>query len=149
MSAPYNAILQKCEQAMVALIGTQAAPVLGGRASLIKPAPVVICYAENAIEDFPGSGNYKVKLRVSVKTPAEPDGSTITFHEELCASVFDWCKDQTLAVDLTASSVTAGISDFCVQGAIDRGLSSGITPDSDAWIDSLELELYACATNLS
>jgi hypothetical protein len=145
---------------MAALLGVTGditlAPIYDGITSLTKTAPCIVCYAESAAEDFPGSGNYKVLLKVSCKSPAEPDGTgaAAAAHQLLCATVFDWCKEAGLAQALTdaAAVVVNGnptVPDFCVQGATDKGLSAGVTPDGDSWINTIELELYACASNLS
>jgi hypothetical protein len=67
--------------------------VYTGIGNMDKPAPAIICYAENGTEDFPFSGIYHVRTHVMVKEMAfDTDPLTGSFADNIFAAL---CNNNT------------------------------------------------------
>lgn len=126
-------ILRTTENAFAALLSTASlgCQVLTGIDNLDKTAPVVICYAEDAKEDFPFSGIYRLSMNVVVKEMAADTNTTSSLATTVFANVLN---NQTKA----ALNTYPGF--FCYEYFIDNTMDNW---SGDAWEQHYKLEVVS------
>lgn len=172
MGAPYHNILSKLDRALVAYLISQNAGTAGdvfpAKNSDNKPLPCTVCYAEKGEEVARHSGTYLCKVQIMVKTLA-PDvtdatpGQARLDSDARTAKTFDCFKRNVdsagdkLAEDITNAARAAAVADpanngdladFTALDVLDKGPEAGFD-ENDAWVDTLNLEIVCCPSNVS
>ena len=149
-------VADKVETALAALVTAEAGaiPVYTGKSSEEKEAPCIICSAEISEDEDPkGTGNYWVTATVFIKqsgvtnedgtdeNAASPKAAT----QAISAAVLG-----ALLVDDLADLLTAATDDLTVfDGSVIFGAATAGQDESGLWIDSLQMRLYACGSELA
>jgi len=141
-------LLEKVETALQSALATVASAQ--GLANLTasddatKTSPNVISFGENSGEEDPlFSGNHHVTARVTVSSQAS-EGTGLTIHRTRVGAIFD-----DLLSDALPATLSAAVSDFhCFSQGI---LNLGHEKDNSEteFKDSLLLDLYCCASDIS
>jgi hypothetical protein len=173
MGAPWHNLLSKNDRALVAFIIAGGA----GTANDTFPAktsreketfPTTYCFSQSGTgEDFPYSGTYNIKAKIQVQTmaavnkdqdPSEPRLNS----EERVAKTFDlFHNDVDSAADKLAADITAAaralaaadpdnhadLADYTCQDV--KLVSVEQDVEGDCWVDTLNLEMVSCPSNVS
>ena len=155
---PYN-ILSCADKAIAAYIAAANNPsasfVYPGKNATDKELPCIVCYAQSGQMMEPAhSLIYVVDMAIMVKTSCDVDlnipPTTIKEESELrVRHVFDLFHSSVnsghaLADDITQAAQSSGdfdLGDFVIQSVEVKNQDAGFEPKTDAWVDTLNLEL--------
>ena len=110
--------------------------IFTGVNNMEKEAPCVICWAENATEDFPFSAIWHVRTHIIVKEMAMATSSLDSVNS-LYGDVYSKFLTGSIETDLT-SKVTA--SYYVYQVLFD---GSNSTTEGDAWVNEITLDIVS------
>lgn len=158
MGAPYNYLQDKAEQAVRAVIvaavtGIPDAQVFTSFVSGYDDAQgthSVLISAEGGLEDGFGSGNYRISVRVQVRSNIDQDvtgegGTEVATHRSNVGKVFD----ALLVPSVTLSaSLSAAVTDFTVLNSIELRLGRQRVENRKA-ISELMLEFTAVPSDVT
>jgi hypothetical protein len=162
----YN-ILSKCDRALVAYLISEdagsAADVYPAKRSEDKAFPNTVVFASKARLSTPHSGVWVVDVMVQVRTDPNVDVDQTADEkkvssEERVSATFDALYSQTdsssaaLADAITAAARATADSDleeFTVQAVTVEQLEAGFDPKTNAWTDTMDLELVVCAADVA
>jgi hypothetical protein len=163
-------ILSKTDRALVAYLVSEDAgtidDVYPAKRSADKAVPCTVCYSERAVQDPPYSGVYEVTAAILIKTvPAvdvdeDPDAPKAA-SEERVGKTFDlFFAGLDTASDKLADAITAAarassaigdedLADFTCQAVTVDGPEAGFDSKGNVWVDTLNLKLVVCPSNVS
>jgi len=162
----YN-ILSKCDRALAAYLisvdAGSAADVYPAKRSEDKGFPNTVIFASKARLTTPHSGVFVVEVMVQVRTDPNVDVDQTADEkkvssEERVTATFDALYSLTdsssalLADAITVAARASGESDleeFTVQAVTVEQLEAGFDPKTNAWTDTMDLELVVCPANVS
>ena len=171
--ANYHNLLSKTDRALMAYIVAQQAgtldDVLPAKRSGDRPSPGTICFSNKGTEVAPYSGTYLVSASVIVRAPAAVelaagDNDARLASEARVAQTFDAfhmdidSAGDKLADDITAAARALAIADpknhgdlanFTMLDVSIKGVDAGFEEGTNNWLDTLDLELVCCPSNVS
>jgi hypothetical protein len=154
---PYN-ILSCADKAIAAYIAANNpsfSKVYPAKNAADKELPCIICYAQSGQIMEPAHSNiYQVDMAIMVKTSCDVDinvqpEAVKEDSEATVRHVFDLFhvsvnSGHALADDITQTAQASGdfdLGDFVIQSVEVKNQDAGFDPKTDAWIDTLNLEL--------
>lgn len=148
-----------------------AADVLPAKRSGTKPAPCTIIWSQRAKDVGKGqnTGTFEIETAVMVKSEASEDGDAAAEAQRLASDqragkTFDaFYTDNDTAADKLAADITAAaralalsapakhadLADYTCQNVVIEAIEAGLQEDGAAWIDTLNLVIIACPSNVS
>jgi|ERR1044071_1665617 hypothetical protein len=132
-----QAVLKTTELAGATLVGTLGitGSIYTGLDDETKVAPCVVIYAEDASEDFPKSGLYHVRTKVTVKEIAADTETT----SSLSKTVFDAFLGSGVENNLMQSAISYSVCGVFVDG-------SENTQEGDAWVQNMSFDIICGLT---
>lgn len=109
-----------------------------GLDSATKQLPAVLLHGEKGAEAPLNSGNYRLKLTVTVMDNA--DTVSLASHRNGAAGVFD-----AFLTSEIAQTLSDGVPDFTIFIVTGRDGSATRVEDRE-WISEISLDLYGCAS---
>lgn len=139
----YSNLETKLEAAAKVVLTTAATGYtpLMGLDSATKVLPAVLLHAEKGAETPLNSGNYKLKLTISVMDNA--DTVSLATHRDGSARVFD-----AFLTEGIAATLSDGAEDFTIFLVTGRDGSATRVEDRQ-WISEISLDLYGCASAIT
>ena len=166
MAAPWHNLHSKTDRALVAyLVSVNAGGTdntYPAKSSAEKNIDCIVCWSHDAVEAAPYSGTYVLQTSVQVKTLAinsdtqENDEARIA-SELRVARVFDaFQTDIDSAGDKLGTDITnaahafavnnplhADLADLTILNVAVKGTECGIEEGTNAWVDTMNLEIVA------
>jgi len=171
--ANYHNLLSKCDRALAAYLLSKGAgtsdDVLPAKNSAERPLPATVCFSSKGAEAAPYSGTYLIESSIMVRTGGAVElnagaSDARRASEERVAKTFDAfhtnldSSGDKLADDITAAARALAIAnptdhgdlaDFTVQNVMIKGVDAGFEDGTVVWIDTLDLQLVACPSDVS
>lgn len=156
---------------IVSIVPTAKAYTFQAKQSLVKSLPVVIAFSQKGIPETANQATYRVNCAVMIKTSLAIEAGAGSndarlASEALVAAVFDALHLYTTAdgdVQSLADAITAAgralavsdaannadMADFTCESIVDVGVEQGLVEDGACWVDTLNVEMICCPSNVS
>lgn len=141
------AVANQLETALKSLLTTAGLSNINtGQSAEDLDAADFVCQAEQGEEVPLDSGNYRVRCRVMVRTPADKDNDG-TSHLSDHTTAFDSVRTALDTDDLASRLKTAGVGHVFANSIGERAVGSGL--EGRLWVSRWEFSCVACESALA